>query len=91
MKSMTDFETILTNGLALLGVINLICTLRVVFAKKLTSRQKILHTLIIWFLPILGAVYVLFFVLDQKSKRKKKRSNNTAADHNIDMYVDPDM
>lgn len=48
--------------IAILSLVNIYVTYRVLRYEQLENIQKILQTLIIWFLPIFGAIVIFNFI-----------------------------
>ena len=48
-------------GLAALGVLNCLVSLRIAFATGATRTQKWLQVALVWFVPLLGALFVFLF------------------------------
>ena len=68
-----DFSNpVVINGLALLGVLNVLSTIKVLIQKKIAGGQKLALISITWLIPVLGLVWSEY-KFSQATKKKKKK------------------
>lgn len=82
---------IVINGLALLGVVNVLSTIKVLMDKKLVRGQKLTFSLIVWLIPVLGVIWLEYRASRVKTKRSKKRGEESLPDPSLHLFDGTDL
>jgi len=71
---------------AAIGLLNLFATYKVLRSEQLQSRQRVLQSLLIWFIPVVGATICLVAIAADKPNHDPTRNPHFhPADANLDV------
>lgn len=77
-----DISTLVIIGLCLILVLNIYASIRVLTSDCYETNQKIIQIFIIWLLPIIGAMLMIYFSDDDFGSGGKSGGGS----NNVDMY-----
>ena len=80
-----DFSNpVVINGLAMLGVVNVLSSIKVLMDKKIVGGRKLTLILVAWLIPVVGLIWVEYKLSKTKKKTSKKRGEEYIPDNLFD-------